>query len=616
MAPQNEHAPDEQASEASSSHPGQGNHGHSVHGDLPEDNVSHELDELAKRELGYETAKEAEIALLGSMLACPEALPEMLGHDGVLVSSADFAMPAHRLIFDAMRKAYREHGQVLPLTVKDELERSDRLDDAGGLDYLLDLLDQSVSAGSVRVHAIMIRKAARARELKTITLSMARQATAGKPIIDLLDRAAELSREVSEKSRRVAEVVPLQEVESLPATRWLIDGLLPANSIGMLVAEPNLGKTTLAAAWAMSIAHEAAWCGRAVQGGGVLFITGEGRVGIGRRTRAWRAWSGAERQVHPFDVAHKLPALSSGHGLAELRGLIEDFRASRFGPRPVLVIVDTLAVHWAESEDKSEFVGPCMAELRAIADAGTSILLLHHTRKPGNAERGSGGGAWAGVRGSGAWVGAADCVLSLTGTPEAISLSVTKQREAERGAPTRLRLRGVDIGDGEQAAVVVLDDAREDDLDPAVDPMHEIMVQRVVDAMRALGGIAASKASVYGRMTGKTDAKKAAFAEALVRGLVVQRGSNDLRRFHLVEAADPSEKCVVRPPIPPEGQGSDPSRLSPGSGPGPQEGRGQAGSSKGSRVKHAGFDDGRPEHPGGPRRSSQFASEPARARAL
>lgn len=547
------------------------------------------------------TADPTERSVLGALLLYADAVREVDS-----LREDDFAAPRHRMILRAIRETHADSGQTDPLSVKEVLHRQGRLVDAGGYDYLLDLVESVVTAAGITGHAAILRQRGLSRRTAELAARIAEAAAHGDDVADAVAALGEMTASGGAR-RRVAEVVGLAEVEALPAPAWLVDGLLPANSIGMLVAEPNLGKTTMAAALAMSVAHESPWCGRAVRGGGVLYVTGEGRVGVGRRTRAWRAWSGAVRQVHPFDVAHGLPPLSSSQGRSELRGMIDDSRA-RNGARPVLVVVDTLAVHWAESEDKAEFVGPCMGELRAIADAGTSILLLHHTRKPGNAERGSGGGAWAGVRGSGAWVGAADCVLSLSGTPEAISLSVTKQREAERGAPMRLRLRSVDIGDGEQAAVVALDDAAPEAVEATELEQLEADVRAVVAAVGKAGSV--SPIDAIGPLANISRARgRVAVKLAVSRGAIVAEGATRDRSYAAPGGANTDTACLLGT-LTPEGVRADTptpplpaaARMAPGlPGQFPPSGANRRESARmresSGEQSVAGLDDGRPEQP-------------------
>ena len=78
---------------------------------------------------------EAEQAVLGAML---------LSHDAVIVAmeklqSQDFYRDVHRIIFEAMEHLHRENKEIDVITLPDELKRMKKLDDVGGLEYVLNL---------------------------------------------------------------------------------------------------------------------------------------------------------------------------------------------------------------------------------------------------------------------------------------------------------------------------------------------------------------------------------------------------------------------------------------------------------------------------------------------
>src|SRR4051812_40702518 len=73
-----------------------------------------------------------------------------------------------------------------------------------------------------------------------------------------------------------------------PPAPFVIEGVLPAGSLGVLGGQPGSLKTFIALSMALSIACGAPWHGSDVQQGGVLFISAEGGAGIGPRIAAWQ----------------------------------------------------------------------------------------------------------------------------------------------------------------------------------------------------------------------------------------------------------------------------------------------------------------------------------------
>ncbi|MBM3559792.1 MAG: AAA family ATPase, partial [Alphaproteobacteria bacterium] len=246
---------------------------------------------------------------------------------------------------------------------------------------------------------------------------------------------------------RQSLVEPIEALLALPPARWLLDGLLPEAGVALMVAPPNVGKSTVALDWALRVATGSDWHGRAMQAGGVAYFAGEGRRGIGQRAAAWLASHDATLS-HRLDLVTRTPPLSQPEGQRELAAIVAE-------ARPRLVVVDTISSLWGgASEDDASAVAPFLASLQRMAEAaGCLFLLLHHERKP--SAQPQAGNAWAAVRGSGAWVGSADAALSLSGPPEALQLATLKQRDGERLPPISLRLVAVALPNGGSSVVVV-----------------------------------------------------------------------------------------------------------------------------------------------------------------
>lgn len=424
---------------------------------------------------------DAERSVLGSMLIEPPVVPLVAS-----LQPADFALPKHEVIFRAIVASHADTGASDPLAVRARLERDGDLETIGGLTYLLDLAESVLCGRIVEVHAALVREKAAQRRLRDIGLDVARRLADGEESIDVAAAAESQLRDVTASQSRATHscVRDLEEIEGLPAIRWLVHNLLPSPSVGFLVGAPNCGKSTIAVDVAMRVFHGEDWIGRRVAPASVLYVAGEAPRGIGERATAWRRAHGAcAPRDRYFAVATNVPPLSSPVGMAELQGIVADLAQQR-GHAPGLVIIDTLSAHWAESEDKAEFAAPAMAALQQIAQQhGACFLLLHHERKP---QPGQGGGAWAAMRGSGAWNGSADFVLQVASSAAGLEIITTKQRDAEKGAPVHCRLQAVELGVGPdgapRSAVIVIPAAGADQ--STEDEELERDLQRIVDGAR------------------------------------------------------------------------------------------------------------------------------------
>ena len=104
---------------------------------------------------------EAEQAVLGGLLLDPIAWDNVAD----VVRAADFYRPDHRLIFEAIG-ALAGNGQPCDaVTVSEHLQRTQLLDEVGGLAYLGTLVRDTPTAANVRAYAAIVRERSLLRKL-------------------------------------------------------------------------------------------------------------------------------------------------------------------------------------------------------------------------------------------------------------------------------------------------------------------------------------------------------------------------------------------------------------------------------------------------------------------
>jgi len=346
------------------------------------------------------------------------------------------------------------------------------------------------------------------------------------------------------------------DVLAMPAPTWLIDALVPAQSIVVLAGEPNAGKSLVVLDWSLRMARGlSTWQDRAVQPGPVLVLAGEGLRGIGPRIRAWRLANEMANPQHPMLFA-ALPALTDAGALHQLDTVLAEHR-------PSLVAVDTLSLGMpGADENDSAAVGTV---LRAIGQArdrhGCSWVLVHHLRKPAT-NRGSGAPTMASVRGSGALGGAADSVLILFREPNGdLVLRTEKQRDAQRAPDVRMTIVPIELPGGGRSVHLVPAAVANDPAAPA-DPMAELNlgVSAAVAALQKLGGRASQVDLIAKAMGGRLRESRTAVHAAIDRGLIKRTGTDRQRAYVVPE-------CVCSaPPIPPSRDDGRRVRRLPSSG--------------------------------------------------
>jgi hypothetical protein len=218
----------------------------------------------------------------------------------------------------------------------------------------------------------------------------------------------------------------------------LIEGLLDEGALSVIYGDSNSGKTFVALDMAFHVATGAAWNGKSVKRGLVVYVAAEGGKRIKRRLAALKK---RYRQEFGDDAPAPLYALvrfpidlrSNDANLLELLTLVRD-AAAQIAEDCVWIIVDTLSRAMAGGDENSPVdMGRIVtAADRIRAETGAHFSYVHHTGKD----------AARGARGHSLLRAATDTEIEVT--PQ--SMTVTKQRDMEGGFSLGFALVDWEIG--------------------------------------------------------------------------------------------------------------------------------------------------------------------------
>ena len=192
---------------------------------------------------------EAEMSAIGSMMLCPKACTALASK---LVES-DFWRPAHREIFKAVRGVMAAGLAVDIVTVKNQLLSSNRLTNAGGVEYLFQI-NEIVPTASNAVHyaAIVLDYSAirtARKELKALYDRLGSEPVEPNEVHQALDRAR------SAYGRRGQCAVDIADVDLSVIDKGLATGFdwidsrttcrgYPCGQVTIIAAKTKGGKTT------------------------------------------------------------------------------------------------------------------------------------------------------------------------------------------------------------------------------------------------------------------------------------------------------------------------------------------------------------------------------------
>lgn len=311
---------------------------------------------------------------------------------------------------------------------------------------------------------------------------------------------------------------------------WLVEDLIPLQSVGMVFGASGLGKSHIMLSMALNVALGQTWFGKEVEQGRVAILVGEGSGGIRKRLTAIAKQHELTIDYHtPISFSEMPIGIDTQQGYDNLVGVLDQLPEP-----PRLIIVDTLSRHIAESKendngDMAKFINQ-LDRLKHRYDA--TVIFVHHTGK----------GEQETARGAYALKANIDFSFSVKGAdkPKLISLECDKMKDGDDNLPPmRFEVVGVEVGTNSKgkpvtgACVVAANDADfkltvklSENQQVALDtfnPNLEVWRNAFVDGYPNTNASRDSKVKAFKRELEKLEAS----------GMVVKDGDN----YQLVEAS-------------------------------------------------------------------------------
>lgn len=389
---------------------------------------------------------DAETALLGAMLVDDRRAAEAFE----VVDADDFYKPAHGHIFDAIVAVIASGAKADPVTVADQLRRSDMLEMVGGPSVLTDMQANTPVIGNLRPYAEIVARYAVVRGMQG-AVAEAASALDKRDIAGAtknIERARNLAAEDGADELEFEDVgaVMRGEVDGIqPTMLRRTDGncLIYPGLLHWLMGEPGKGKT-----WAaLYVTAEVL-----TDGGTVVYLDWEGnRLIVGSRLMAL----GVPAHVVDDRLIYLRPKPFTNASAAALAAVVENRCAD-------IVVGDGTAKALARqgmNEDKaSDVLAWLELVITPMCEAGAAVLLLDHVAKDkeSRAQWARGSGAKIGEVSGAAWMVKPRRLFSRK-NPGEFDLIQAKDREGFNAADgeTVARFRVTPHNEGAQLEVVV-----------------------------------------------------------------------------------------------------------------------------------------------------------------
>jgi archaellum biogenesis ATPase FlaH len=234
------------------------------------------------------------------------------------------------------------------------------------------------------------------------------------------------------------ELESIGDLEIDLSDSWTIDRLLPKDGLCIIYGSPSAGKTFAALAMTAHIASGREFAGCEVERGGIVYLSGESSKGFRRRLKAIKDEFGFDNRT-PFLFRTVPPNLGKADGdAADLIAAIYD-KTNAAGWRADIIVIDTVAraaagIDENSSRDMGQFIANCD---KISSELGALVIGIHHSGKVEN----------AGMRGSSALLGAADCVIAISSDETgARTARIEKQKDGEDGLSFTFKLQKITLG--------------------------------------------------------------------------------------------------------------------------------------------------------------------------
>ncbi len=315
-------------------------------------------------------------------------------------------------------------------------------------------------------------------------------------------------------------LLTVEDLQALPAPSWIVEDHIPLGGLAIMYGPSGSGKTFVALDLSLSIEGGRPWMGNDVVSGPVLYIAAEGTGGLAQRVDAWRQ-SRADCDLSGIRFLTQGVNLLDEQDVTSLLADIDEMPMP-----PALVVIDTLARCLVGGDENSaRDMGLAIAAADRIRQAtGGTVVLVHHTGKNGDVERGSS-----------ALRGAADTMINVTNDDGLIKIQCDKQKDAPEFE--RIYARLVPMGEsavvGKDAGIALLD------LNSPLS-RQERAVLDVLSAIFGEDGATPTQLEEQARIPRRTI--YVVLKNLIARGVIAKKGRGHAVRYIAVD----SQECKVQ----------------------------------------------------------------------
>jgi len=224
----------------------------------------------------------------------------------------------------------------------------------------------------------------------------------------------------------VFQTFSLQNLNEISDTQWLIEDIIPNESLIILYGPSGCGKTFIALDISLHIAHNKSWKKQTiVKKGVIIYCIGEGIHGISNRIKAWHNYNNLLLDAPFILLPIEAVSFAEPENIDKMISTIEQIKEEYDLPIS-MIIIDTLSkASVGYDENSSKDMGQFLYNFDIIKKYfNTSIMFVHHSGK--NSTRG--------MRGSSYLLGTVDTAIQVDNMNDTILVQIEKQKDGIEGS--------------------------------------------------------------------------------------------------------------------------------------------------------------------------------------
>lgn len=218
----------------------------------------------------------------------------------------------------------------------------------------------------------------------------------------------------------------LDKINDIGSTQWLIEDIIPNESLIILYGPSGCGKTFIALDMTLHIAHNISWKKQSiVKQGIIIYCIGEGINGISNRIKAWHSYNNCSLNAPFVILPIEAITFSDQDNINKMINTIEEI-CSNYDLPVSMIVIDTLSkASIGYDENSSKDMGLFIYNFDIIKNYfKTSVMFIHH----------SGKNSYKGMRGSSYLLGTVDTAIQVENIDNRILVQVEKQKDGIEGS--------------------------------------------------------------------------------------------------------------------------------------------------------------------------------------